>query len=68
MAKENLYRDYVTEAGRIVTENTAKIAAVLGADGIRMSKRYVDILNPPPEEDRTADEIIHQVLHGLMEE
>lgn len=51
----------------MVSENTAKIAAVLGADGIRMANRYADILNPPPEETRTADEIIHQVLHGLMD-
>lgn len=30
-----------------------------------MSKRYEDIINPPPEETRTAEEIVESIRNTL---
>lgn len=32
-----------------------------------MNRRYIDIVNPPPEETRTATEIIAQIKGKLRE-
>lgn len=60
--KEVAYRAYVTDSIKIACENTAKFAG-----GSYMNRRYIDIVNPPPEETRTAAEIIAQIKGKLRE-
>jgi hypothetical protein len=52
-AKEQAYRIYLTDALKIIGENTAKYAG-----GTYMRARYLDIEHPRPEENRTPEEII----------
>lgn len=67
--KDNLdttYRIYVTDALKIIAENTSKYAG-----GSYMKIRFSEIINPKPEETRTADEIITGItdkLRKLQEE
>ena len=51
--KEQAYRVYVTDALKIIGENTAKYAG-----GSYMKVRYLDVENPKPEETRTPEEVI----------
>lgn len=44
---------YVTDALKAVAENTAKYAG-----GGYIKARYIEIIDPPPEETRTGEEII----------
>lgn len=60
--KSEIYRMYVTDALKVIAENTAKFAG-----GSVMSKRYEDIINPPPEETRTADEIVESIRNTLAQ-
>ncbi len=48
-----MYRIYVTDALRIIAENTAK-----NVGGSYLQARYVDFAIPQKEETRTSDEII----------
>lgn len=54
--QEKAYRAYVTDALKIITENTAKYAS-----GSYMKGRYYDLENPKPVETRTGNEIIAQM-------
>lgn len=54
--QEKAYRIYVTDALKIITENTAKYAS-----GSYMKARYFDAESPKPPEIRTSDEIIGQM-------
>lgn len=58
--KDKAYRVYVTDALKMMTENTAKYAG-----GGYIKARYIDIIDPPPEETRTGDEIIAQMKAKL---
>ena len=50
---EKAYKFYVTDALRLITENTAK------ANGGRyLQARYVEYVEPIKEETRTAEEVI----------
>lgn len=60
--EKDAYRTYVTDSLKLIAGNTAKYVG-----GKVPAKRYIDIIHPKPEETRTADEIIEQVLGGLME-
>lgn len=51
---------YVTDALKAVTENTAKYAG-----GGYIKARYIEIIDPPPEETRTGEEIIAQMKAKL---
>ena len=51
--KEQAYRVYVTDALKIIGENTAKYAGCS-----YMKVRYLDVENPKPEEIRTPEEIV----------
>lgn len=53
----------MAEAAKILTENIVKLTG-----GTYLTARYTDIIHPKPEENRTADEIIDQVLKGLPRE
>ena len=51
---------YVTDALKAVAENTAKYAG-----GGYIKARYLEIIDPPPEETRTGEEIIAQMKAKL---
>lgn len=48
---------YVTDALRIVTENTAKFAS-----GGYLKHRYIDLIDPQPQDSRSGDEIAQEVI------
>lgn len=58
--KDEAYRVYVTDALKVVAENTAKYAG-----GGYIKTRYIDIIDPPPEETRTGAEIVAQMKAKL---
>ena len=60
--RETAYKMYVAEALRIITENTGKYAG-----GSYMKQRYIDIIDPKPEEKRTGSEIIDMLKNKLAE-
>lgn len=51
------YCVYMTDAMRIVTENTAKIC---GGNYIRA--RYVDVIDPKPQDTRSCEEITEDIV------
>lgn len=51
---------YVTDALKAVAENTAKYSG-----GGYIKARYIEIIDPPPEETRTGEEIIAQMKAKL---
>lgn len=50
------YRVYVTDALKIICENTARYA-----DGSCIGMRYIDLINPKPEDTRTGDDVIEHM-------
>ena len=58
--RELAYRFYVTNALRIITENTAKMGG-----GQYMKYRFCDIVTPPTEDDRSGDEIAENIKEKL---
>lgn len=58
--EDKAYRVYVTDALKAAAENTAKYAG-----GNYIKTRYIDIIDPPPEETRTGEEIIAQIKEKL---
>lgn len=53
---------YVTDALMYITQNTANMAG-----GKSIAKRYYELLNPDPEETRTAQDIIDSIRSKLGE-
>ena len=51
-----LWRKYTARCVRMITENTAGMI-----NGKFISVEYEDIINPKPEEKRSADEIINGI-------
>lgn len=51
--EEKTYKMYITDALRLIAENSAKMAG-----GSYIQARYVDLVEPKKEETRTANEII----------
>lgn len=58
--EEAAYRAYVTDALRLITENTAK-----AVQGSYIKARYADMIAPQKQETRTADEIIYDIKSKL---
>jgi hypothetical protein len=54
---DKAYRVYVTDALRIVTENTARFAS-----GSYIKARYAEIVEPKKQDDRTCEEITADVV------
>lgn len=54
------YRIYLSECARIVTLNTANFGG-----GSYIEKRFMDIINPPPEDNRSAEEIVADVFDRM---
>lgn len=55
-AEEQIYRIYVSDALKIIGENTAKFS-----EGNYLKNRYLDLITPQKQEKRTEAEIIAQV-------
>lgn len=53
---------YVTDALRIISENTAKYAG-----GSYQKARWVELIHPPKEETRTPEEVIEHMKNRLIE-
>lgn len=54
------YRIYLSECVRITTLNTANFTG-----GSYIEKKFMDILNPQPEDNRTAVEIVADVFEKM---
>lgn len=52
-----VYRIYVTDALRVVAENTAKFVG-----GRSIEKRYIDVIEPKKKDDRTCEEITADIV------
>ena len=61
-ADELAFRIYLTDCAKILTENTAK-----SAGGSYLTKSYLDIINPPPPETRTPEQVKQQILGKLKD-
>lgn len=58
--RERMFKAYITDALRLITENTAKQVG-----GSYLTARYADIIEPKKEEKRTANEIIVDLKEKL---
>lgn len=54
--KEKSYQLYITECLRMITENTARFGG-----GSYMQLKYSELIEPKPQDNRTADEIIQGI-------
>lgn len=57
--EELTYRIYITDALKVISENTAKFAG-----GSYIKNRYIDIVNGtlPEKDERTGDEIVEDFI------
>lgn len=58
---ENIYRVYITDALRVIGENTAKTCDY----GSYMKNRYADIIDKKPKDNRSSEEIIDLIKSKL---
>lgn len=56
-AKEEAYRTYVTDTLKALNGNFAKIFG-----GAFFNTRYVDVVNPNEESDKSGDEIARDII------
>ena len=56
-AKTEAYRIYVTDALRVVAENTARFAS-----GNYIKARYADMIELKKQDNRTGDEIVADII------
>ncbi len=52
-----VYRIYVTDALRVVAENTAKFVG-----GCSIERRYIDVVKPKKQDNRTCEEITADIV------
>ena len=52
-----IYQTYVTDSLKAIAENTQRYAG-----GVVLQKRYVEIINSKPPDNRTGDEIAADVI------
>lgn len=55
--KQKVWEVYVADAVRMITENTAKFAS-----GQYIEKRYLEILESKPQDTRTGEQIVADVV------
>lgn len=60
--RDMVYRTYVTDCLALISKNAAYSAGPYGGDGRYMSKRFSEIFNPPPVDNRTGDEIAADIM------
>lgn len=58
--REEAFQNYIADAMRIITENTAKQYG-----GQYLTLRFADIVEPKKEETRTAEEVITDIKEKL---
>lgn len=63
--QEQVYRAYVGESLKNISENVAKGFGREGA--VYMAKAYRDIIYPPKDSGRSAEGIIDDIKHKLRE-
>lgn len=56
-AKTEAYRIYVTDALRVVAENTAQYVG-----GNYIKARYIDVVEPKKQDNRTCEEITADIV------
>lgn len=56
-ARNEAYRIYVTDALRLVAENTARYAS-----GNYIKARYIDVVEPKKQDNRTCEEITADIV------
>ena len=61
--EESAFRIYVTDALQAIAQNTSGLTS----KGLYVKDRYLDIINPKPEETRTPDEIIKHLTDKLQQ-
>ena len=59
-AENEIWQKYIARSIRLITENTAGMV-----NGKLISVEYEDIINPKPEEKRSADEIINGLKNKI---
>lgn len=52
-----VYRIYVTDALRVIAENTAKFVG-----GRSIERRYIDVVEPKKQDNRTCEEITADIV------
>lgn len=60
--RDMVYRTYVTDCLALISKNAAYSAGPYGGDGRYMAKRFSEIFNPPPVDNRTGDEIAAEII------
>ena len=63
--QEHVYKAYVAESLKNISENVAKGFGKEGA--VYMAKTYAEILYPSKESDKSAEEIIDDIKQKLRE-
>ena len=66
--EEKAAEAYIAENLRIIGENTAKIVMLASSgkcDASYVSIKLIDILNPKPVDNRTADDIVEGIRNKL---
>lgn len=58
--KQEIYRNYTAETGRLLLENTAKLSG-----GAYLQTKYSELVSFRPEETQTAEEIVARVRRAL---
>lgn len=58
--KTEIYNIYVTDCLKQIAENTAKISG-----GAYIRTRYYDLVNPPKEDPRTAEEVKNYMIDRI---
>lgn len=58
--RELAYRIYVSDALRVISENTAKFGG-----GGYAKVRFADIIHPKPEDKRTHEEVVEHIRRKL---
>lgn len=57
--RDMAYRIYLTDSLKYIAENTARSVS---SDGKYLTVRYIDIIEPKPQDNRSGDEIAIDVI------
>ena len=58
--QDKVYRIYVTDSLKAITENTAHYAG-----GVSLRTRFIEILEPPKVDTRTEEEVVSSLMDKL---
>lgn len=59
--QEKSFRIYVTDTLSYIAKNTAKQVK----EGVYVGKRWIDIIEPKKEDDRSGDEVAMEIIEKL---